>query len=155
MLKFGATGKAVAWSPAFGRKPPKLPIPAATFDVPRTWALVRALLTDPAAQVQWIFIQRDLAGLVVNQAKKEGEQPDLVAQAEELLRQPGDSAPHDDHLHVRFYCDPGQRSLGCVDRGPQRWLKKYWKYLPERQGVTPPVDLIVVVDALVVSSAPN
>jgi penicillin-insensitive murein DD-endopeptidase len=147
MLKFAPTGKAVAWSPAFGQKLPKLPVPSAFFDVPRTWALVRALLTDPAAQVQWIFIQRDLAALVVNQAIKEGEQPDIVSQAAELLRQPGDSAPHDDHLHVRFYCDPGQRHLGCVDRGPQRWLKKYWKYLPERPTAAHATELIVSDEA--------
>jgi penicillin-insensitive murein DD-endopeptidase len=154
MLKFAGSGKAVAWSPAFGRKPPNLPIPVASFDVPRTWALVRALLTDPAVQVQWIFIQRDLASLVVKEAMKEGEQPDLIAQAEELLRQPGDSAPHDDHLHVRFYCDPGQRRLGCIDRGPQRWLKKYWKYLPERQGDSAPFELRVA-SAQVASFAPQ
>ncbi|MDX2021333.1 MAG: penicillin-insensitive murein endopeptidase [Deltaproteobacteria bacterium] len=130
MLKFNSRGQAVAWSPPFGQKPPKRPIPKATFDVKRSWALVRAWLTDPAVQVQWVFIQKDLAAMVVAQAVREGEPPDLVAKALELLRQPGDSAPHDDHMHVRFYCDPGQRAAGCVDRGPQRWLKKYWKYLP-------------------------
>ena len=132
MLKFAASGRAVMWSPALGHKPPKGPVPAAWFDVPRTWALVRALISDPAVAVQWICIHKELAKLVIRRAVVEGESPDLVAQAEELLRQPGDSAPHDDHMHVRFYCDPSQREIGCVDRGPQRWLKKYWKYLPNR-----------------------
>lgn len=142
MLKFAPSGRAIAWSPALGRKPPALPLPVAWFDVPRTWALVRALLTDSAAEVQWIFIQRDLAKLVIHQAEQEGEQPDLVARAHELMKQPGDSAPHDDHMHVRFYCDPGQRPSGCVDRGPQRWLKKYWKYLPAREGTNSSLPLV-------------
>ena len=32
-------------------------------------------------------------------------------------------------MHVRFYCDPGDRRLGCADRGPVRWWKKMWKYM--------------------------
>ena len=36
----------------------------------------------------------------------------------ETLRQPGDSARHDDHLHVRVYCSAADRRLGCVDMGP-------------------------------------
>ena len=32
-------------------------------------------------------------------------------------------------MHVRLYCDPGDRRLGCADRGPVRWWKKMWKYM--------------------------
>ena len=38
--------------------------------------------------------------------------------------------PHDDHLHLRIYCAADDRAYGCVDRGPTRWWKKRWKYLP-------------------------
>jgi penicillin-insensitive murein endopeptidase len=38
------------------------------------------------------------------------------------LKQPGDSARHDDHLHVRVYCTPSDRRLGCVDLGPMDLL---------------------------------
>ncbi|MEO8214535.1 MAG: hypothetical protein ABI560_15140, partial [Myxococcales bacterium] len=51
-----------------------------------------------------------------------------------IIRQPSDSEPHDDHMHVRIYCDPNDRALGCSDHGPVRWWKKRWKYM------TPPFD---------------
>ena len=35
----------------------------------------------------------------------------------EACKQPGDSAPHNDHLHVRIYCPIEDRQFGCVDRG--------------------------------------
>ncbi|HET6284733.1 MAG TPA: hypothetical protein VFH73_27500, partial [Polyangia bacterium] len=47
------------------------------------------------------------------------------------------SEPHDDHMHVRFYCDPGDRRLGCADRGPVRWWKKMWKYMAPPYGRAP------------------
>lgn len=134
MLKFGRTGRAIAWSPALGERRPSGPVPEAYFDGVRTWALLRALFTDPAIQVQWVFMQRDLARAVLAQASRAGDAPDLLARAEALLRQPGDSAPHDDHMHVRVYCDPAQRTFGCADQGPVRWLKKHWKYLPAGTG---------------------
>ena len=45
------------------------------------------------------------------------------------MKQPSDAEVHDDHMHVRLYCAPGDRSLGCVDKGPVRWWKKMWKYM--------------------------
>ena len=45
------------------------------------------------------------------------------------MKQPSDAEVHDDHMHVRFYCAPADRRLGCVDKGPVRWWKKMWKYM--------------------------
>ncbi len=148
MLKFNREGRAVAWSPPHGALPPRLPVPVAWFDKVRTLALLRALFADPSIEVQWVFIQRDLAKLVFHQAVFEGESADMLARLAELLRQPGDSAPHDDHMHVRIYCDPQHRAYGCVDRGPQRWLKKHWKYLRPRSGFLPSLDPAVAMSAL-------
>ena len=58
----------------------------------------------------------------------------LVEYARTLMRQPGDSAPHDDHFHVRVYCTRSDRFHGCRDSGPV-WQheKKTFKYAgPER-----------------------
>ena len=76
-----------------------------------------------------------LGQIVLEQAMLEGEPADTLARIQDLLRQPGDSAPHDDHMHIRIYCDPHERAFGCVDRGPQRWLKTRWKYLRARPGL--------------------
>jgi penicillin-insensitive murein endopeptidase len=134
MIRYGAAGQAVRWSPAHGLAPPAAPVPAFRFDAARNWAFVRALLTDEDAEVQWIFIQHELAALVLRAATEAGEDPALVARAAFILHEPTDSEPHDDHMHVRLYCDPGDRRLGCTDRGPVRWWKKEWKYMAPPYG---------------------
>ena len=106
------------------------PFTPRSFDVKRNWALVRALLQDPWIQVQYLFCNNTLKAKMLEWARQHGEDPALLDRAEELLHQPGDSLPHDDHLHLRIYCSATDRAYGCEDRGPTRWWKKRWKYLP-------------------------
>jgi penicillin-insensitive murein DD-endopeptidase len=108
------------------------PIARVCIDVARNWALVRALVEDEGADVQYLFIYEPLKQMLLAYAAQQGEPEELVARAEALLHQPGDSLPHDDHLHVRIYCPAGDRALGCKDRGPLRWFKKSYKYLANR-----------------------
>ena len=129
MLHFGADGRVQRWSVGRAGRVVSQPVPEAQFDARRNWALVRAMLSNPAAEVQWIFIHRDLAVLLLAEAEREGADPAVVVRAVALLHQPTDSQPHDDHMHVRLFCDPADRFLGCTDRGPKRWLKKHWKYM--------------------------
>jgi penicillin-insensitive murein endopeptidase len=129
MLRFGADGEASGWSPAVRGQRIRAPVPPVRFDARRTWALVRAMITDPAVHVQWIFINRALGELVLREATAGSDSPAVVARAAALLHQPTDSLAHDDHMHVRVFCAPADRPLGCQDRGPQRWWKKHWKYM--------------------------
>jgi penicillin-insensitive murein endopeptidase len=129
MLHFGSDGTASRWSPGLRGKVMHAPVPAAYFDGPRNWALVKAMLTNPEVEVQWIFVEPGIAQLLLAEAERQGEPRELVDLARALLHQPNDSAPHDDHMHVRLYCDPSDRIFGCSDRGPRRWLKKHWKYM--------------------------
>jgi penicillin-insensitive murein endopeptidase len=129
MLRFDVEGRAVRWSPPRGVRPPPRPVPPYRFDVRRNWAMVRALITDPGAEVQWIFIQRGLAAMLIREAAAAGEDPAVLTRAAFILHEPTDSEPHDDHMHVRLYCDSSDRGAGCVDRGPIRWWKKLWKYM--------------------------
>jgi penicillin-insensitive murein endopeptidase len=129
MLHFSAGGRAMRWSPPKGVRPPAAPVPAYRFDARRNWAFVRALLADPGAEVQWIFMQRALAASLLAAATAAGEDPALIARAAFIMHEPSDSEPHDDHMHVRLYCAPGDRPFGCVDKGPVRWWKKMWKYM--------------------------
>ena len=89
-----------------------------TVDVPRTWLLVRDLVTAPEATVQYIFMYEPIAELLIEHAKRSGEPPEVIAKVRIALKQPGDSARHDDHMHVRVYCAPTDREYGCVDIGP-------------------------------------
>jgi penicillin-insensitive murein endopeptidase len=93
-----------------------------TVDVPRTWLLVKDLTTAPEATVQYIFMYEPIAELLIEHAKKIGEPPDVIAKVRRALKQPGDSARHDDHLHVRVYCAPSDREYGCQDMGPLELL---------------------------------
>lgn len=134
MFHFDRAGRAVRWSPPQGTHAPALPVPERRFDVQRNWRFIRALLRDPEAEVQWIFVQRDLAARLIQQGVAEGDDPALLARASQIVRQPSDSEPHDDHMHIRIYCAYDDRTKGCVDHGPVRWWKKRWKYM------TPPFD---------------
>jgi penicillin-insensitive murein endopeptidase len=147
MFRFNPEGRAVRWSPPHGQRAPARPVPAYRFDVARNWAMVHALITDPGAEVQWIFMQHGLAALLMREAARAGEDPAVLARAAFILHEPTDSEPHDDHMHVRLYCDPSDRAAGCVDRVPVRWWKKLWKYMAPPFGRAPdrPEDVAAAV----------
>ena len=146
MFRFAPDGRAVRWSPPHGVRPPPVAVPAVRFDLRRNWAFVRALLSDPESEVQWIFIHRGLAAALLHEATQEGDDPALVARASFIMKQPSDAEAHDDHMHIRLYCAPADRRLGCVDKGPVRWWKKMWKYMGVPYG-RPPAET-VAPDAL-------
>ncbi|HET9620589.1 MAG TPA: penicillin-insensitive murein endopeptidase [Kofleriaceae bacterium] len=93
-----------------------------TIDVPRTWQLVKELVTAREAAVQWIFMYEPIARRLIEHAQGIGEPPAVIARVRRALKQPGDSARHDDHMHVRVYCTASDRRLGCVDLGPMDLL---------------------------------
>jgi penicillin-insensitive murein endopeptidase len=93
-----------------------------TVDIPRTWLLVKELVTAPEAMVQWVFMYEPIASRLIEHARELGEPDALIARARKALRQPGDSARHDDHLHVRVYCSMADQAYGCVDIGPMELL---------------------------------
>jgi penicillin-insensitive murein endopeptidase len=87
-------------------------------DVPRTWAIVRALVSHPEVQVQYVFVSEPIKRKLLAHAEKAGERGRTLERARELLRQPVGAAAHDDHLHVRVYCSEHDLASGCVDTGP-------------------------------------
>ncbi len=98
------------------------------FDVHGNWLLVEALLGNPIAEVQYIFIQEDLRTLLLAHAVEIGVNETTIEHAAQTLAQPSDSAPHDDQMHVRIYCPKDDLAAGCVDFGQMRWHKKDVKY---------------------------
>lgn len=87
-------------------------------DIPRTWLLVKAIVTSPEARVQWVFMFEPIAAKLIEHATRIGEPAALIARVRKTLKQPNDSARHDDHLHVRVYCSDKDKQFGCVDIGP-------------------------------------
>ena len=98
------------------------------FDVERNWLLVRALIANPVARVQFVFVYDPLKQLLLDHARAIGEPDYLIEMASYIMHQPGDSLPHDDHFHVRVYCDAYDLGMGCQDRGDWRWNRKGRKY---------------------------
>jgi penicillin-insensitive murein endopeptidase len=111
--------------------PTSLPVPPTKLDLRRNWAMMAALVTDPEVPVQWIFIGRRISRLLLAYGKRKRKSKQLIERLALVMRQPGDASPHTDHIHVRVFCDPGDRYQGCVDRGPPRFLKKGLKYKDE------------------------
>ncbi len=93
-----------------------------SIDIPRTWLLVKELLTADEAYVQYIFMYQPIAEKVIDYARSRHEDEVIVARAIRACKQPGDSAPHNDHMHVRIYCPAEDRRFGCQDMGPLELL---------------------------------
>jgi penicillin-insensitive murein endopeptidase len=93
------------------------------FDVEREWLLVRSLLTDDEARVQWIFVHDNVKALLLEWATARGEPTDILWRAAQVMLQPNPGGPHDDHIHVRTACDADEVAHGCEPFGPERsWL---------------------------------
>ena len=140
MLHFAPDGRAHRWSVGKVGQVIKRPLPDAQFDVRRNWALVQAMLEIPPVEVQWIFVEHDFGALLLGEGARAGAPPATLAKAQALIHQPTDSQPHDDHMHVRLFCDASDRALGCSDKGPKRWLKKNWKYMPSAESMVASFD---------------
>lgn len=95
--------------------------PSLRFDVARNWTLVASLLeAEHGDRVQWIFVHAALREALLAHAERVGAPVELRERAAQVLHQPGDSAPHDDHFHLRLFCDPRDALEGCVNWGPVR-----------------------------------
>jgi len=111
------------------------------FDVARNWELVKALVTSPEADVEWIFLARPLEAMLIEYARAKEDDLDVLWRAENVLLQPRDSAAHDDHLHLRIACTPEEAVRGCEGRGP------IWPWLPGPMELpeVPEADLLAYV----------
>lgn len=93
------------------------------FDVEREWLLVKALVEDPDARIQWIFVSDVVSAMLLEWALARGDSFETIRRAQEVMHQPHPGGVHDDHLHVRTACSPEETAAGCEPRGPRRsWL---------------------------------
>jgi penicillin-insensitive murein DD-endopeptidase len=93
-------------------------------DVPRQWELIKALLTSQHIEVQWLLASSTIEALVINYALARGDDAEIIWRAQNVMLEPADSLPHDDHLHLRIACSPEASARGCEGGGP------YWNWLP-------------------------
>ncbi|MEZ4265365.1 MAG: penicillin-insensitive murein endopeptidase [Myxococcota bacterium] len=88
------------------------------FDAKRNLSLVEALVTDPEVGIQWIFVSDELKARLLAAAAERGRPTETIERLSQVLHQPTDALPHDDHFHVRLFCSPEDRRYGCLDFGP-------------------------------------
>ena len=88
---------------------------------------------DDEAPVQWVFVSRGLKARLLRHAIATQASPEAIFRASLVLQQPRSSSPHDDHFHIRIYCDAVEGALSCRDRGP-RW-PWHRRSLNEREGL--------------------
>ncbi len=94
-------------------------------DVAREWLLVRSLVDDDAARVQWIFVHDNVRALLLEWAVARNEPPYILHRAMDVMLQPHPGGPHDDHVHVRTACTDEEILTGCEPTGPTRpWMAK-------------------------------
>lgn len=100
-------------------------------DVPRQWLLIKSLLSSRTIDVQWLYSSSVVEALIVDYARAKNEDPELIWRAQNVMLEPADSLPHDDHLHLRVACSPEASVQGCEGGGP------YWNWLPARAQLGP------------------
>ena len=87
------------------------------FDAGRTWTVIKALLTYPTSQVQYLFLASPLRDQVLAHAVAAKEPAALIQLAATVIRQPSDGASHNDHLHLRLACSERDVTAGCRHTG--------------------------------------
>jgi len=116
------------------------------FDVEHEWRLVRKLVAAEELGVQFLFVSRTIEALLVEYALALGEPLELVLRAQSVMLQPGDSMPHDDHVHARIACSVEEAVEGCIGGGP------YWEWLPP---LPPPLPIDGAALAALVADDPG
>jgi penicillin-insensitive murein DD-endopeptidase len=86
------------------------------FDAARTWSLIAALLGDGESPVQRIFVVEHLRAMLLAEAERTHAPAALLSRFADVTCQP--SYPHDDHLHVRWFCSAEDLRAGCEDAAP-------------------------------------
>lgn len=81
------------------------------FDDWRNWLLVQSWCKDHRAGLSHIFVAAWLRRRMLDYAEHQPAFRKYVPQASVLLKQPEDSAPHDDHFHVRISCPTVQADI--------------------------------------------
>jgi penicillin-insensitive murein endopeptidase len=93
------------------------------FDLERQWLFAKALLEDPEARIQWIFVSDVVKAWLLEWALARGDSPETIRRAATVMRQPHPGGVHDDHFHVRTACSAAEVTAGCERIGPRRdWL---------------------------------
>jgi penicillin-insensitive murein endopeptidase len=102
------------------------------FDAKRTWRFMAALLEATGDDLQRIFIVEHVRTMLLAEAARVKAKKKLVERFEMLTCQP--ETPHDDHMHIRWFCSAEDIAAGCVDSSP---MMPFRRQAMKKLGVTP------------------
>lgn len=85
-------------------------------DVPRTWQFLEAIAMSDDAFLQRVYVAEHIRSLLMAHAEEVGAPARALRRIGHMTCQPG--TPHDDHLHLRFYCATDDIAQGCQDKLP-------------------------------------
>ena len=85
------------------------------FDVAANWTFVKGLVTCRGTTIQHLFMANWLRAPLLEYAKQHKERKEIIAEVAEVLAQPHNALPHNDHLHLRIGCSSDDSSEGCLD----------------------------------------
>ena|GEM_PF-707732 len=83
-------------------------IRGAKFDDARNWSLIEAMLSDPHAKVQSIFVANGLRKRLLIEAERQGASRQIRLEAARVMSLPNGAGPHADHFHIRIDCPSNQ-----------------------------------------------
>ncbi len=93
------------------------------FDDARNWEFVARVVADGEAKVQFIFVGDALRRRILAEGRRRRAPRSLLERVAIVLVQPAEGHPHENHFHIRIYCDPRDRP-SCRDRAP------FWPWYP-------------------------
>lgn len=85
-------------------------------DVARTWRFLQAIIANERALIQRVFVVEHVRAMLLEEARRQRAAAWIVERFADVSCQPG--SPHDDHLHLRFFCTDEDLTLGCADAPP-------------------------------------
>ncbi len=116
-------------------------------DIERQWLLAKALLEDPDARIQWIFVSDVVQARLLEWALARGDSVETIRRAREVMAQPNPGGVHDDHFHVRTSCSPDEMVAGCEAVGPRRGWLTYAMPPPDETDGELALDLLLPMEA--------
>ena len=96
------------------------------FDLPRNWALVKALMTDDRARVEHMFVSSRIRRWLLRYAETIEEDPALIKRASRILKRPTSTGGHNDHMHIRVSCTEDDISQGRCKNSVERGRRKFY-----------------------------
>lgn len=81
------------------------------FDAEMQWRFIETILLDTKSPVQYIFLFRPLKLMILEAGRKAGASEEMIARADNVIFQPKNALPHNEHMHLRIYCPPDPEGL--------------------------------------------